>query len=157
MLVGELFLRSSYHFLKNSNNFSVLAGSFKDCLPLNSSFDSFSIAKKNKSQNKSSFSVSNFFHNFQYNIQNSDSKSYEKWVNSKKNSYPYKLHNSKCTKANYELNKLDNRLVLFQYTANDPIEDRFAYAQIKSLPGYFLTVLDGHGGPQIGKKHLKLH
>jgi hypothetical protein len=32
------------------------------------------------------------------------------------------------------------------YNANNPIEDRFAYARLKSIDGFTASVFDGHGG-----------
>lgn len=32
------------------------------------------------------------------------------------------------------------------YNANNPIEDRLAYAKLKSIDGFTASVFDGHGG-----------
>ena len=35
---------------------------------------------------------------------------------------------------------------VLQYPANNPIEDRWVYASLKSIPAKLAVVLDGHGG-----------
>lgn len=35
---------------------------------------------------------------------------------------------------------------VLQYPANNPIEDRYAYACLKSIPAKLAVILDGHGG-----------
>jgi hypothetical protein len=32
------------------------------------------------------------------------------------------------------------------YNANNPIEDRFSYARLRSIDGFTASVFDGHGG-----------
>ena len=36
-----------------------------------------------------------------------------------------------------------------QYNANNPIEDRFSYAKLKSISGFTASVFDGHGGDLV--------
>lgn len=36
-----------------------------------------------------------------------------------------------------------------QYNANDPIEDRYSYAKLKSIKGFTASVFDGHGGDLV--------
>lgn len=43
-------------------------------------------------------------------------------------------------------NKLDQRVVLLQYAANNPIEDRYKVTQLHNASGFIVTVFDGHGG-----------
>ena len=40
-----------------------------------------------------------------------------------------------------------NRVQSIHYNANQPIEDRMSYENLKSVDGYAALVLDGHGGP----------
>ena len=50
-----------------------------------------------------------------------------------------------------------NRINILQYPSNDPCEDRFQAAQLKSIPGFYAAVFDGHGGWQVSNflmKHL---
>lgn len=46
-------------------------------------------------------------------------------------------------------NDILNRVSIVQCSANNPVEDRFNAIQLKNLNGYYLSVLDGHGGNQI--------
>jgi len=50
-----------------------------------------------------------------------------------------------------ELNNLQKRAVALQHNANEPIEDRYSAVELKNFEGYFLSVLDGHGGPQLAE------
>jgi hypothetical protein len=46
-------------------------------------------------------------------------------------------------------NKIKNRVCVSSYNANDPSEDVFNAIQLKNIDGYYLTVLDGHGGVEV--------
>lgn len=48
--------------------------------------------------------------------------------------------------SDFKPNHIKNRIVNLQYPANNPIEDRFDFVQLKSIQGYFISVFDGHGG-----------
>lgn len=37
----------------------------------------------------------------------------------------------------------------FQFNANNPIEDRLAYAKLNSINGFAFSVFDGHGGDLV--------
>jgi len=50
-----------------------------------------------------------------------------------------------------ELNNLENRASVIQFNANEPIEDRYSAYELKNFPGYFLAVLDGHGGSDVAE------
>lgn len=57
-------------------------------------------------------------------------------------------------------NKIINRVSIVQCSANNPVEDRFNAVQLKNIDGYFVTVLDGHGGNQLAdyaNKRLHLY
>lgn len=43
-------------------------------------------------------------------------------------------------------NHVESRVVLIQYAANKPIEDRYKVSQLTSADGYAVSVFDGHGG-----------
>jgi pyruvate dehydrogenase phosphatase len=45
-----------------------------------------------------------------------------------------------------ELNNLEKRATALQHNSNNPVEDRYTAAELKNFPGYFISVLDGHGG-----------
>lgn len=46
-------------------------------------------------------------------------------------------------------NQILNRVSNIQYYANNPVEDRLNAIQLTNLNGYYLSVLDGHGGSII--------
>jgi hypothetical protein len=46
-------------------------------------------------------------------------------------------------------NILSNRVCKLTYAANDPIEDKLNAIQLKNFDGYFISVLDGHGGFEV--------
>jgi hypothetical protein len=50
-----------------------------------------------------------------------------------------------------ELNNLEKRVAAVQHNANNPIEDRYAAVELQNFPGYFISVLDGHGGFQCAE------
>lgn len=52
---------------------------------------------------------------------------------------------------NIELNNLFNKVGIIQNDANSPIEDRYIALELSHFPGYFLSVLDGHGGHQTAE------
>jgi hypothetical protein len=54
-------------------------------------------------------------------------------------------------KKEIELNNLEKRAAIVQHNANEPIEDRFSAYELKNFQGYFLSVLDGHGGYQMAE------
>lgn len=55
-------------------------------------------------------------------------------------------------------NKIINRVSIVQCSANNPVEDRFNAIQLKNIDGYFVSVLDGHGGNQLADyANKKLH
>lgn len=55
-------------------------------------------------------------------------------------------------------NILKNRVTTISYAANNPIEDRYNAIQLRNLDGYFVEVLDGHGGYQVAEyASKKLH
>jgi hypothetical protein len=49
------------------------------------------------------------------------------------------------------LEELVEKISVLQHNANSPSEDTFIYTRLDVIPGYFLAVLDGHGGPQIAE------
>lgn len=50
-----------------------------------------------------------------------------------------------------ELNNLEKRASVLQFNANEPIEDRYSAYELKHFQGYFLAVLDGHGGADVAE------
>lgn len=48
-------------------------------------------------------------------------------------------------------NRLKNRVCEAVVSANSPREDRSNAIQLKNFDGYFLTVLDGHGGDEVAE------
>lgn len=55
-------------------------------------------------------------------------------------------------------NKIDNRTILLQYAANNPIEDRYKLFQLTAIDGFVVSVIDGHGGWQLAELAMsKLH
>jgi hypothetical protein len=48
-----------------------------------------------------------------------------------------------------ELNNLEKRASILAFNANEPIEDRHSAYELRNFPGYFLAVLDGHGGAEV--------
>jgi serine/threonine protein phosphatase PrpC len=55
-------------------------------------------------------------------------------------------------------NKIESRVVMLQYAANNPIEDRYKVSQLTALEGYAMSVFDGHGGWQVAELAMrKLH
>lgn len=50
-----------------------------------------------------------------------------------------------------ELDNLEKRAAAVQHNANNPIEDRYSAVELKNFPGYFISVLDGHGGFQCAE------
>lgn len=50
-----------------------------------------------------------------------------------------------------ELNNLEKRAGAFQHNANEPIEDRYSAVELRNFKGYYLSVLDGHGGHQLAE------
>lgn len=55
-------------------------------------------------------------------------------------------------------NQIENRIFNFQKSANNPIEDRINSIQLQNLEGYFVSVLDGHGGEFVAEyANLNLH
>jgi hypothetical protein len=55
-------------------------------------------------------------------------------------------------------NKLKNRVCEVHISANNPREDRSNAIQLKNFDGYFLSVLDGHGGEDVADfAHRELH
>jgi hypothetical protein len=48
-------------------------------------------------------------------------------------------------------NRLKNRVCEWHISANDPREDRSNSIQLKNLDGYYISVIDGHGGDFIAK------
>lgn len=57
----------------------------------------------------------------------------------------YQSVHASCENSQIVYKKAEDAHVL-QYPANNPIEDRWIYANLKSLPGKLAVVLDGHGG-----------
>jgi pyruvate dehydrogenase phosphatase len=57
----------------------------------------------------------------------------------------------KSQEREIELNNLPKRISALQYNANDPIEDRYSAVELKNFKGYFISVLDGHGGFQLSQ------
>jgi pyruvate dehydrogenase phosphatase len=57
----------------------------------------------------------------------------------------------KSAEEKLEMNNLTSRANIIQHNANSPIEDRYNAVELKNLPGYFLAVLDGHGGDQVAE------
>ncbi|CAD8050938.1 unnamed protein product [Paramecium sonneborni] len=53
-------------------------------------------------------------------------------------------------------NQLDQRVVLLQYAANNPIEDRYKVNQLKNINGYAVSVFDGHGGWQLAELAMNI-
>lgn len=57
-------------------------------------------------------------------------------------------------------NQILNRVSNIQYYANNPVEDRLNAIQLINLNGYYLSVLDGHGGSIIvdyAYKHIPIY
>ena len=44
---------------------------------------------------------------------------------------------------------IENSIDCSQYPANNPIEDRYAYAKLTTVDGFAAGVFDGHGGWQV--------
>lgn len=50
-----------------------------------------------------------------------------------------------------ELNNLEKRAAVLQQESNNPIEDRYSAVELNNFKGYYISVLDGHGGHQIAE------
>jgi hypothetical protein len=48
-------------------------------------------------------------------------------------------------------NQIKNRIFHFQKSANNPIEDRINSIQLENIEGYWVSVLDGHGGDTVAE------
>jgi len=48
-------------------------------------------------------------------------------------------------------NQIKNRIFHFQKSANNPIEDRINAIQLENIDGYWVSVLDGHGGDIVAE------
>lgn len=85
-----------------------------------------------------------------YSYYHSNSNKTLKCANEKilKNDYTEK---DAKTEQRIKLNDLQNLTSIVQYNANDPLEDRYVAVELKNFNGYFLSVLDGHGGYQIAE------
>jgi hypothetical protein len=46
-------------------------------------------------------------------------------------------------------NSIKNRVCVSSYNANNPSEDVYNAIQLRNITGYYLTVLDGHGGVDV--------
>ena len=57
--------------------------------------------------------------------------------------------NQRIQEKTIELNNLEKRASILAFNANEPIEDRHSAYELKNFPGYFLAVLDGHGGAEV--------
>jgi hypothetical protein len=67
-------------------------------------------------------------------------------------------HSPKTSEEDLTENKIINRVSIVQCSANNPVEDRFNAIQLKNIDGYYVSVLDGHGGNQIADyANKKLH
>lgn len=58
-------------------------------------------------------------------------------------------------------NKVEDRTATLQYSANNPLEDRFAIHSFKNVEGFTAIVFDGHAGWQVAEYasktlHLRL-
>lgn len=82
--------------------------------------------------------------------------------------YFFKLENFFSPKRNELISNLNNlipnqilnRVSNIQYYANNPVEDRLNAIQLINLNGYYLSVLDGHGGSIIvdyAYKHIPIY
>jgi hypothetical protein len=56
-----------------------------------------------------------------------------------------------CWYYNLVSNDINNRVFTLQYSANDPIEDRFIFGNLEAVPGFVSGVFDGHGGWQVSE------
>jgi hypothetical protein len=54
-------------------------------------------------------------------------------------------------KKELTLKDMQDTLQIIQQPANNPIEDRYVAVSLKNFPGYFLAVLDGHGGADLAE------
>ena len=57
--------------------------------------------------------------------------------------------NRRIQEKTIELNNLEKRASILAFNANEPIEDRHSAYELRNFPGYFLAVLDGHGGAEV--------
>lgn len=57
----------------------------------------------------------------------------------------------KHTPNTLELNNLEARAAVLSHNANNPLEDRFQAVELKNFKGYFISVLDGHGGHELAE------
>ncbi len=71
--------------------------------------------------------------------------------NQKFTKYAYCAANTGNRTKTIELNNLEKRAGIIQYNANEPIEDRYSAYELKHFPGYFMAVLDGHGGAEVAE------
>lgn len=62
-----------------------------------------------------------------------------------------KIKESKIIENELVSNKLKNRVCEAYINANFPREDRSNAIQLKNFDGYFLSVLDGHGGEDVAE------
>lgn len=100
------------------------------------------------------FSINTYLNEIEYHCHTANSSPYDKWLDSLRKNKPFKMvFDSRKNPNELKRNCFENRVALLQYAANNPVEDRFCVSQIKTLPGYLATVLDGHGGFEIGKKN----
>lgn len=65
---------------------------------------------------------------------------------------------NKPTSPNLLRNQMKGRVAAVQYSANNPIEDRYSCSQLKNIQGFAVTVFDGHGGTKVSEfAHKVLH
>ena len=87
--------------------------------------------------------------------------SFLSYIESKaKSLFNYNDINQYNVQTNDELqkNQILNRVTTVQCCANNPVEDRLNAVQLKNLDGYYLSVLDGHGGGfVVDYAYKKLH
>lgn len=71
----------------------------------------------------------------------------------------YKYEEAQCyfgsAVSKLRQNKIESRVVMLQYAANNPIEDRYKVSQLKAIDGYAMSVFDGHGGWQVAELAMK--
>ena len=104
-------------------------------------------------------SSTNFFYKIQTKTLENSEDSYAIWLrNSLLNlshkerrvgTMPFELFVRNSEKS-LEKNKINDRVVLIQHAANNPIEDRFSFRDVEDIGGYLVAVFDGHGGSQAG-------
>lgn len=64
--------------------------------------------------------------------------------------------NAKCWFSRMYTNDSKNRVNYLQYAANNPIEDKYIFGNLESVPGFVSGVFDGHGGWQVCKLKSKI-